>query len=89
MKVEVLIASCCTPSEVQSKILSTLEGMKREIPDLEWSLLDVEKDPEIAVRFRAPMTPAIYVDGNLALIGYPKEGLLEAMIRENRPEPKL
>jgi hypothetical protein len=82
LKVDVLVASCCTPVEVQSKILSTLEGLKREIPDLEWDILDVERDPEIAIKFRAPMTPAIFIDGNLAVMGYPKEGLLETKVRE-------
>ncbi len=89
MKVEILIASCCTPAEVQTNIVSTLEGMKSELPDLEWNLLDIDEHPEIAVRYKAPMTPAIYVDGKLEIMGYPKRAALEAKIRTHSAKPNL
>ena len=83
MKVDVLIASCCTPVDVQKRIVAVLEGIKSRVPSLEWKLMDIEKDPEIAVKYKAPMTPAIYIDGKLEMMGYPKQGLLEDKIREH------
>ena len=84
MKVEVLIASCCTPKEVKEKVVSVLEGMKEEVPDLGWNVLDITEDPGLAVRYRAPLTPAIYIDGKLEFMGYPKQSTLQAKIREHR-----
>ena len=80
MNVDVLVASCCTPKEVQQKIVSILEGMKGKVPDLSWNLLDITEKPELAVTYRAPMTPAIYIDGKLEFMGYPKPAALEAKI---------
>ena len=80
MNVDVLVASCCTPKEVQQKIVSILEGMKGKVPDLSWNLLDITEKPELAVTYRAPMTPAIYIDGKLEFMGYPKQAALEAKI---------
>ncbi len=81
LEVEVLIASCCTPREVKEKVLSILEGMKREIPDLAWRVMDISEEPQLAVKYRAPMTPAIYIDGKLEFVGYPKQTSLEAKIK--------
>ena len=83
MEVEVLIASCCTPLEVKEKVVSILEGMKGEVPELAWRVMDVTEEPELAVKYRAPITPAIYIDGKLEFIGYPKQAALQAKIREN------
>ena len=83
LEVEVLIASCCTPLEVKEKVVSILEGMKGEVPDLAWRVMDVTEEPELAVKYRAPITPAIYIDGKLEFIGYPKRSALQAKIREN------
>ena len=83
MEVEVLIASCCTPLEVKEKVVSILEGMKGEVPELAWKVMDVTEEPELAVKYRAPITPAIYIDGKLEFIGYPKQAALQAKIREN------
>ncbi len=82
MKVDVLTASCCVRKDITEKIEARLATLKQEIPDLEWAVLDIEKDPELAVRYRAPMTPAIYIDQELEIIGYPKERVLEAKIRD-------
>src|SRR5207245_5308908 len=62
VRVEVLVASCCTPLDVQKKIVSILQGMQRQVPDLDWNVLDITKEPELAVNYKAPMTPAIYID---------------------------
>ena len=83
MKVEVLIASCCTTLEIRQKVVSVLEGMKGEVPDLAWSVMDVTEEPELAVKYRVPITPAIFIDGKLEFIGYPKQAALQAKIREN------
>jgi hypothetical protein len=83
LEVEVLIASCCTPLEVKEKVVSVLEGMKGEVPDLAWRVMDVTEEPELAVTYRAPITPAIYIDGKLVFMGYPKPAALQAKIREN------
>lgn len=56
--------------------------LKHELPDLEWTVVDIEKDPEAAIRYRVPMTPAILIDGRLEILGYPKEQILEAKIRD-------
>ncbi len=88
MEVEVLIASCCTPKEVRQKVVSVLEGMKEEVPDLDWKVMDITAEPELAVKYRAPMTPAIYIDGKLEFIGYPKQAALQARIKEHLV-PKL
>jgi Thioredoxin domain len=82
LKVEVLIASCCTPVEVMKKVISVLEGMKGEVPDLAWRVIDVSETPELAVNYRAPMTPAIYIDGKLEFMGYPKQAALQAKIKQ-------
>ncbi len=84
MEVEVLIASCCTPKEIKQKVVSVLEGMKEEVPELGWKVMDITAEPELAVRYRAPMTPAIYIDGKLEFMGYPKQTVLQAKIRERR-----
>ena len=84
MEVDVLIASCCTPLEVKEKVVSVLEGMKGEVPDLAWRVMDVTEEPELAVKYRAPITPAIFIDGKLEFIGYPKQAALRAKIRESR-----
>ena len=84
MEVEVLIASCCTPLEVKEKVVSVLEGMKGEVPDLAWRVMDVTEEPELAVKYRAPITPAIYINGKLEFIGYPNQAALQAKIRESR-----
>jgi thioredoxin family protein len=83
VEVEVLIASCCTPVEVRKKVLSVLEGMKGEVPDLAWRVMDITEDPGLAVKYKAPMTPAIYIDGKLEFVGYPKQASLEAMIKHH------
>ena len=82
MQVEVLIASCCTPKEIEQKVVAVLEGMKAEVPDLTWNVMDVSSAPELAVKYRAPITPAIYIDGKLEFVGYPREKALEAKIKE-------
>ena len=82
MEVEVLIASCCTPLEVRKRVLSILEGMKEEVPDLAWRVMDITEDPGLAVKYRAPMTPAIYIDGKLEFMGYPKAAALQAKIKQ-------
>lgn len=90
MKVEVLVASCCTPTEVQRKIVSILEEMKGKVPDLVWNLTDITEKPELAIKYRAPMTPAIYIDGRLEFMGYPKQAVLEAKLQEHcskQPNP--
>ena len=84
MEVDVLIASCCTPLELKEKVVSVLEGMKGEVPDLAWRVMDVTEEPELAVKYRAPITPAIFIDGKLEFIGYPKQAALQAKIRESR-----
>ena len=81
MEVEVLIASCCTPFEVKKKVISVLEGMKGKVPDLAWRVMDITEMPELAVKYRAPMTPAIYIDGKLEFMGYPKQAALQAKIK--------
>ncbi len=58
--------------------------MKGEVPDLAWRVLDVTEEPELAVKYRVPITPAIFIDGKLEFIGYPKQAALQAKIRENR-----
>ena len=80
--VEVLTASCCTSDEVRHKIESVLEGLKHEIPELSWSLIDIAEHPELSVKYEAPITPAIIVDGKLEFLGFPKKPALEAKIRE-------
>jgi len=82
VKVEVLIASCCTPRDVQTKIVEILREMKAGLPDMHWDVLDITKEPELAVKYGAPITPAIYVDGKLQFMGYPKRSVLESKIRE-------
>ena len=83
MNVEVLIASCCTPLEIRQKVVSVLEGMKGEVPDLAWRVLDVTEEPELAVKYKAPITPAIYIDGKLEFLGYPKQAALQAKIKQH------
>ena len=82
MRVEVLVASCCTPLDVQRRIVSILQEMKRQDPDLDWKVLDITEKPELAVTYKAPMTPAIYIDGKLEFMGYPKASVLESKIQE-------
>lgn len=89
MKVEVLTASCCTSGDVQQKIESVLQGLKKEIPELSWSLCDIAEHPELPVKYKVPITPAIVVDGKLEFVGFPKKTALESKIREyagKRPE---
>jgi hypothetical protein len=88
VKVEVLVASCCTPLDVQRRIVSILQEIKGEVPDLDWNVLDITKEPELAVNYKAPMTPAIYIDGKLEFMGYPKRSILESKIQalhQSRP----
>jgi len=82
VRVEVLVASCCTPLDVQKKIVSILQEIKGEVPDLDWNVMDITKEPEIAVKYKAPMTPAIYIDGKLEFMGYPKRSILESKIQD-------
>ena len=82
LEVEVLIASCCTPFEVKKKVISVLEGMKGQVPDLAWRVMDITEMPELAVKYRGPMTPAIYIDGELDFMGYPKQAALRTKIKE-------
>jgi len=82
VRVEVLVASCCTPLDVQRKIVSILQEIKGEVPDLDWNVMDITKEPEIAVKYKAPMTPAIYIDGKLEFMGYPKRSILESKIQD-------
>ncbi len=83
MEVEVLIASCCTPVEVKKKVVSVLEGMRGEVPDLAWRVMDITEEPELAVKYKAPITPAIFIDGKLEFIGYPRQAALQAKIKEH------
>jgi hypothetical protein len=88
VRVEVLVASCCTPLDVQKKIVAILQDMQGQVPDLDWDVLDITKDPELAVNYKAPMTPAIYIDGKLEFMGYPKRSILESKIQalhQSRP----
>jgi len=48
--------------------------------------MDITEMPELAVKYRAPMTPAIYIDGKLEFMGYPKQAALQAMIKERHSE---
>ncbi len=83
MKIEILTASCCASADVKEKIESVLQGLKGEIPELSWSLLDIAEHPELPVKYKAPFTPAIVVDGRLEFVGFPKKAALEAKIRED------
>ena len=87
MKVEVLVASCCTPKDIQKKIVSVLEGLKEQVPDLDWNMIDTMVEPELAIKYRTPVTPAIYIDGKLEFAGYPKQAALEARIKEHSVRP--
>jgi protein-disulfide isomerase len=79
--VDVITASCCTPVDVQRKIESVLTSLKQEIPELNWNVHDIDKQPELALKYASPMTPAIFIDGKLELVGYPKQADLEAKVR--------
>jgi protein-disulfide isomerase len=83
MKVEVITASCCTPADVQEKIESILENLKKEIPELSWSIVDIGEHPELAIKYKVPITPSIVVDGKLEFMGFPKKSALEAKIRSH------
>ena len=48
--------------------------------------MDITEMPELAVKYRAPMTPAIYIDGKLEFMGYPKQAALQAKIKERHSE---
>ena len=71
------------PRSVPLKVLSVLEGMKGELPDLAWRVMDMTEEPELAVKYRAPITPAIYIDGKLEFMGYTKQAAIQSRIREH------
>jgi hypothetical protein len=56
--------------------------MKLELPELKWGFLDLDVEPELAVKYAVPSTPAILIDEKLEFIGLPSDSKLEAKIRE-------
>ena len=86
MEVEVLIASCCTPFEVKKKVISVLEGMKGGGPRPRMESNGHDGDAGTRREVHGTDDSAIYIDGELEFMGYPKQAALQAKIKERHSE---
>jgi hypothetical protein len=82
VEVDIVTASCCTRGDIEQKIQRVLRRLEGEIPGLRWKTIDVTEQPELAVQYQVPATPAVFIDRELAFIGFPKEAALEAKVRQ-------
>lgn len=62
--------------------LSTIEGVRRQIPDLTMDVINLAERPEMAMKYRVIATPAIAINGVLAFSGIPKEADLRRRLLE-------
>ena len=54
-------------------VVSTIEGVRRQILDLTMEVINLAERPEVAVKYRVMVTPAIAINGVLAFTGAPNE----------------
>jgi hypothetical protein len=54
-------------------VVSAIEGVRRQIPDLTMEVINLAEHPEVAVKYRIMAAPAIAINGALAFSGTPKE----------------
>ena len=59
--------------------------VRRDQPGLRFEVIDITDRPDVAVRYRVMMTPAIAINGELAFAGAPSEQALRARILAARP----
>ncbi len=57
-----------------------IEEVRRDHPEVEYQVIDITERPELAVRYRVMMTPAIAINGELVFAGTPDEQALRARI---------
>lgn len=57
-----------------------IEDVRRDHPEVQLQIVDITERPEIAVRYRVMMTPAIAINGELAFTGTPDEQALRARV---------
>ncbi len=57
-----------------------IDDVRRDHPEVEYQVIDITERPEVAVRYRVMMTPAIAINGELAFAGTPDEGALRARV---------
>ena len=56
--------------------VEVIESVRRERPDLILSIVDITQAPELAVKYRVMVTPAIAINGRLAFTGVPRRDAL-------------
>ena len=54
--------------------------VRRDHPDVQLQVIDISDRPDLAVKYRVMMTPAIAINGELAFAGAPAEPALRARI---------
>jgi len=57
-----------------------IDDVRRDHPEVQLEVIDITERPEVAVRYRVMMTPAIAINGELAFAGTPNERELRARI---------
>lgn len=57
-----------------------IDDVRRDHPEVEFEVIDITERPEVAVRYRVMMTPAIAINGELAFAGIPSEPALRAQL---------
>lgn len=62
--------------------MSTIAQLRHEIPDLKVEVINLADHPELAVKYRVLMVPAIAINGVLAFSGVPKEADLRQCLLE-------
>ena len=57
-----------------------IDDVRRDHPEVQLEAVDITERPEVAVRYRVMMTPAIAINGELAFTGTPNEQALRARL---------
>ena len=83
VRVEVLTAPGCRKCEAaKALVVNTIARLRQEIPDLKVEVINLADHPEVAVQYRVMATPAIAINGVLAVSGTPKEADLRQLLLE-------
>jgi hypothetical protein len=70
-------------------VVKIIDEVRAETPALRLEEVDITGHPEVAVKYRVMVTPALAINGELEFVGVPREEALRARLRaaaDERPD---
>jgi protein-disulfide isomerase len=62
-------------------VVTLIEKVKAEVPEIHVEEIDVAANPALAVKYRVMSTPAVAINGKLEFTGVPRQETLLARLR--------